>query len=65
MFTHPAISALTGAVIGGLIALVAGILLVVSAGPDATALPASSPASISLAGIVVGGLIGLFRRSEV
>jgi hypothetical protein len=54
------IGAVTGMVIGALMALVFGLVVTAVAGPDGGVVPATTPALITCAGAITGGLIGLF-----
>ena len=54
-------SAVTGAVIGALLALVLSLAVLATAGPETHTSVTTGPALITLAGAVAGGLIGTFN----
>ena len=61
METQATINAITGFVIGALLALVLSLAVVATAGPSGGVLPTTTPALMTLAGGIAGGLIGLFN----
>lgn len=53
MQTHVAINTLTGAILGGMVGLILGLVVAAFAGPGSTALPDALPA---IASLVTGGI---------